>query len=79
MYIVYVLKSNKNNFIYVGSTEDIEIRLKLHNSGKVKSTKPYKPWELMEIREFETRSQAMKEEMFFKNWPTKRIIKKEIL
>ena len=76
MYIVYVLKSKKNNFIYVGSTEDINIRLKLHNSGKVKSTKPYKPWELMEIREFETRSQAVKEERFLKTGQQKELLRK---
>ena len=42
-YFVYFLKSLKNNNIYDGSAFDIDKRLKRHNSGKVKSTKGYRP------------------------------------
>ena len=42
-------------------------RLKNHNSGKVKYTKAHKPWTLHYYEEFETRSEAVKREIFFKS------------
>ncbi len=47
MYYVYILQSQKNKDIYVGYTTDLKNRVLLHNSGKVKSTKAYKPWLLI--------------------------------
>lgn len=75
MYSVYILKSLKNGFIYVGSTGNLENRLKLHNSGKVKSTKVYKPWELVETRQFKTRSEAVREELFLKTGQQKELLR----
>ncbi len=46
MYYVYVLKSKKNNDLYIGSCGDLQIRFKQHNNGEVQSTKGYRPWEL---------------------------------
>ena len=43
---VYIIKSVKNSRYYIGSTIDIDRRLKEHNSGKVFSTKGNIPWEL---------------------------------
>jgi putative endonuclease len=43
MYYVYVLKSQKDDRLYVGHTEDLVKRFKEHNSGKVKSTKDRTP------------------------------------
>ncbi len=77
MYYVYIIKSLKNGFIYVGSTEDVKNRLLRHNSGKVKSTKAYKPWKLLERRSFKTRSEAMKEEMFLKTGQQKELLRKK--
>ena len=77
MYTVYILKSIKNNFLYIGSTEDISKRIKLHNLGKVKSTQAYRPWELKEIRKFKTRGEAVKEELFLKTGQQKEILRKK--
>ena len=74
---MYVLKSLKNNDMYIGSTADVKKRLVLHNCGKVKSTRAYCPWELIEIRHVTTRSEAMKLEKFFKNHQQKEILKKK--
>jgi len=41
MYYVYVLKSEVDGRLYKGLTENLEIRLKQHNSGKSKSTKGF--------------------------------------
>jgi predicted GIY-YIG superfamily endonuclease len=46
MWFVYIIKSLRYNFIYIGSTNDLQRRLEEHNSGISKSTFPYKPFEL---------------------------------
>jgi len=43
MYYTYILTSKKNGRHYYGSTQNLSERLKKHNSGKVKSTKGYRP------------------------------------
>jgi len=76
-YFVYFLQSLKNNDLYVGSTEDVEKRVALHNAGKVKSTKAYRPWKLLDFEEGESRSVAVKRERFFKTHQQKEILKKK--
>ena len=65
-YYSYVLKSLKSGIIYKGSTNNIEQRIILHNSGKVKFTAKHLPWELLFFEEFETRSQAFNREKWYK-------------
>ena len=48
MFCVYIIKSLKTNKFYTGSTNDLERRLKEHNSGYgCESTKMGKPWMLV--------------------------------
>lgn len=75
MYYVYFLKSLVNNDLYIGSTVNLVNRLKLHNKGKVKSTKPYKPWRLLGYEEYNTRSEAFRREMFLKKHQQKELLK----
>jgi len=56
-----------------GSTQDIEKRLNTHNSGKVKFSSKYRPWELVLVEEFQTRTEAINREKWYKtgvgrNW-----------
>jgi len=76
-YFVYFLQSLKNNDLYVGSTEDVEKRVLLHNAGKVKSTKAYRPWKLLGFEKCESRGEAVKQERFFKAHQQKEILKKK--
>jgi len=46
-YIVYILKSRKNGKYYIGCTADLSKRVKEHNLGKTKSTKPFLPWKVV--------------------------------
>lgn len=46
-YIVYAIKSEVDNRVYVGFTDNLERRLSEHNEGKTKSTKGYLPWDLI--------------------------------
>ena len=65
-YYTYILISLKNGRKYYGSCEDMEIRLKRHNAGLVKSTKSYIPYRVLYIEEYDTRSEAFAREKFFK-------------
>jgi len=47
MYYVYILKSKKDNNLYLGSTDNLKKRLKEHNSGEVFSTKSRIPFEII--------------------------------
>ena len=77
MFYVYIIKSLKNRDIYVGSTDNINKRVKLHNAGKVRSTQFYKPWKLLEYKEFQTRSEAVKHERFLKTGQQKEGLKRK--
>lgn len=59
MFYVYVVRSERLQRYYVGSTQDVENRLREHNAGKSKSTATGLPWELVHVEEFLTRSEAM--------------------
>ncbi len=74
---VYILRSLKNNDLYVGSAEDLDVRLSRHNNGRVKSTKAYRPWELLEYEAYTTRSEAVQRERFLKTHQQKEILKKK--
>ncbi len=66
-FYTYVLKSISHNRRYIGSCEDLDVRLKRHNAGKVRSSKAYIPYEIVYYEIFETRSEAYKRELFFKS------------
>jgi len=59
MYYTYILYSEKICKFYVGSTQDIEVRINQHNSDHTKSTKGKGPWKLVKSFLFETRYEAM--------------------
>jgi len=75
-YYVYILRSLKNDDIYVGSTAYLLRRIKRHNAGNVRSTKGYRPWKLLEYQEFNSRREAIKQERFLKTHQQKEILKK---
>ena len=60
LFFVYILYSVKFDKYYIGQTQHLAIRFENHDTGKVKSTKPYLPWELARIIEKSTRSEAMR-------------------
>ena len=67
MYFIYVLYSKNFDRYYVGLSSNIELRLKQHNSKKVKSTKAFAPWEIIHFEKFETRIEARKREKYLKS------------
>jgi len=66
MFFVYVLKSLKDSTTYIGSTEDLDKRLKGHNQGKTKSIKHKLPMELVYYEAYKTKTLARKREIQLK-------------
>ena len=79
MYHTYVLYSKKYDRIYIGQTNNIEIRFEKHNAGKIRSTKPYIPWIKIYSEFFKTRSEAMKRENELKSHQGRNYIREKIL
>ena len=67
MVYLYVLYSDGFDRFYVGISDNTDVRLKYHNSGKVKSTKPFKPWRIVHIEEFENKQTAREREKYLKS------------
>jgi len=67
MFYVYVLRSLEKGRRYVGMTKHLDRRLKEHNEGKNRSTKGFKPFELVHVEEFEERTEARKREKYLKS------------
>ncbi|MBT8306813.1 MAG: GIY-YIG nuclease family protein [Maribacter sp.] len=67
MFFVYVLYSDGFDRYYVGFSQNADIRLKEHNGGQNKSTKPYIPWRLVHSEEYKTRIEARTREKYLKS------------
>ena len=68
-YFVYLIVSNlKNNkkTSYVGYTNDLNKRIKLHNNGKGAKFTRGKIWKLVYYKKYDSKSIAMKEEFKLK-------------
>ena len=64
-YFVYLIVSklkNKKKLSYVGYSKDLNKRLNLHNSGKGAKFTRGKKWDLVYYKEYNTKSDAMKNE-----------------
>ena len=48
-------------------TDDLENRLVIHNSSKVKSTKPYVPWRIVHTEEYNNKQEARVREKYLKS------------
>jgi putative endonuclease len=66
-FFVYVLFSPGFQRTYAGQTDDVSKRLKMHNAGRVRSTKAYRAWVLIHQERFGSRSEAMRREKWLKS------------
>ena len=66
MFFTYILKSRKYGTLYVGYTKNLRIRLEEHNSGRVKSTKPYLPYDCVYYEAYRSRDDAVTREQNLK-------------
>lgn len=66
-HFVYILLTERNT-LYCGYTDNVEKRFKSHIEGKgAKYTKANKPVKIVWQKEFETKSEALKEEYRIKH------------
>jgi len=77
-YYTYILQSQKNKSLYIGYTSDLRKRLKEHNSGESKATKPFIPYKLIFYEAFLNRIDAKKREIYLKGGYGRRTIKSVI-
>jgi len=66
MYYFYILRSFKNKKFYLGFTPDLKRRIKSHNDGENKATKPNTPYELIFYSAFKNEKDAINCEKYFK-------------
>ena len=81
MYFVYMLLSQDiNKHSYVGSTNNLEKRLKLHNEGKGAKYTKGRNWKVIYKKKYKNKSEALKEEYILKkNYKFRKEIKKKYL
>jgi putative endonuclease len=78
MFKVYIIQSIKFGKLYTGFTDDLESRLKKHNSGNVRSTKAYKPYKIIYTEDYVDKTSARKRELFLKSGQGRKWIKERI-
>jgi putative endonuclease len=77
-FYTYVIYSKKFNRFYKGHCQDLNDRIKQHNQGQTRSTRPFIPWELIWHETFNTREEAIKREKYLKTAAGRRFLKKFI-
>jgi putative endonuclease len=76
MYFVYILRSEKDERLYIGYTDDIGRRPEEHNEGKSLATKPFRPYKLIYYEAFLHIKDAKAREKYLKSGWGRRSIKK---
>ncbi|MFC1709741.1 GIY-YIG nuclease family protein [Candidatus Omnitrophota bacterium] len=77
-YYFYILEC-RDSTKYYGSMNSLSNRLNDHLKGRVKSTRNKRPLELLFYKECESRSEAFRLEMKFKNGRTRKTTIKKLL
>ena len=79
MAITYILFSKSKNQFYVGSSRanNLIVRIKAHNLGKVRSTKSGRPWVEIAKESFGSYTDARKREIFLKTGVGRGWVKKQ--
>ena len=77
-FYTYVLRSARDDKLYIGWTDNLRARLKLHNESKVSSTKSRTPLELVYFEACESKTKAIKREKYFKTGFGRRFLKNRL-
>lgn len=75
MYYVYILINEEKTRTYTGVATDVNKRLEDHNTGRVSSSRPYRPYKIIHTESFATLSEARQKEKFYKSTTGRRRLK----
>jgi putative endonuclease len=75
---VYIIESEKDGNFYIGRTNNLERRLKEHNNGENKSTKPSGHWRLIYYEACLDERDAIRRERYLKTSQGSRLLKARI-
>jgi len=79
LYYVYILQSELDEKrFYTGFTEDLDSRLKSHNSGGCYYTSKYRPWRVKTTIAFNSRQAALAFEEYLKSPSGRAFAKKRL-
>jgi predicted GIY-YIG superfamily endonuclease len=68
MHYTYIIETTgEPRHFYVGTTENLKVRLRDHNKGKSSHTSKYRPWKLTWYCAFCTRTKAEAFELYLKS------------
>ena len=74
MFSVYILFSENSDIYYVGSTANLEDRIKRHNTGRSTFTKRGIPWKIVYNKEYQSKSEAYQAELYIKSQKSRKYI-----
>ncbi len=77
-FYIYILHSEKDGMLYTGYTNDLRERLKMHNDGKVESTKNRVPLRLVYFEGCLNQQDATHREKYLKTAWGKRYLKERM-
>jgi len=77
-YYTYILKSEKDNKFYTGYTKNLKLRFKLHEEGKVDSTKERRPLKLVYYEACLNQQDATRREKYLKTYLGKMFLKNRL-
>jgi predicted GIY-YIG superfamily endonuclease len=78
-FYVYILQSETDaQHFYIGFTEDLQLRLKVHNAGQVTHTAKFRPWRIKTAVAFTERERAIKFESYLKSASGRAFVKKRL-
>jgi putative endonuclease len=77
-YVVYILFSESSQRNYTGYTSNLITRMSSHNVFGNDSTRLYRPWIVVHLEFFETKSEALKKEKYYKSGRGSQLKKKII-
>lgn len=78
-FFVYILRSLKDEGLYIGQTNNFEKRIIRHNTGQVSSTKNRRPLEVLYTEKFNTRKESMAREKYLKSLKSSTYILENII
>lgn len=77
-YFVYIIQSDNSGKYYIGSTDNVERRLREHNRGKTEYTRNRGPWILRINQKYSTKEKARKIEFRLKKLKRRDYVEKII-